>query len=49
MLSPALKLAWHQYFLLDVLAFFLAILLLIGYLLKILVSWCRGGGKQKKE
>merc|ERR1719319_1992336 len=40
MRSPALQLAWHQYFLLDVIGFFLVILSLVVYLLHKLVLYC---------
>jgi len=40
MRSPALQLAWHQYFLLDVIGFFLFILALVVYLLRKMVLYC---------
>ena len=48
MRNPARHLSWVQYFLIDVIAFFVAVLVLICYILKKLVFFCCVR-KQKKE
>jgi len=48
MRSPATQLAWYQYFLLDVITFFLIILALAVYLLRKLVLYCCAK-KMKRE
>ena len=47
--SPVHKLSWYQYFLLDVLAFGLAILFIVFSVLKLLFKKCCRSSKTKKD
>ena len=48
MANPARNLYWFQYFLLDVICFFIFVLVIVFVIIRKIISWC-AGKKTKKD